>query len=156
MSIAIKRFFFILIIILSNATVSFSQTNLRNKELSNFIASSFTDYRIGSGISFIIFQKVKSNKIKIVQIISSNSSSKKILDSLFSIDNTAIFFIKLKKGNYCLPIIHNNTDSGDTETSFWPTDTLINLLGFDNRTTQLPDKTILLRSIVFNLTAPVR
>jgi hypothetical protein len=145
----------IVVLLISTYNNSFSQTNQRNKELSYFIASSFTDYRIGSGISFVIFQKVKTNKINIIQIISSNSNSKKILDSLFSLDNTANYFIKLKKGNYCLPIIHNNTNSDENETSFWPTDTRINILGFDNRKTQLPDKTILLRTIVFNLTARI-
>ena len=132
-----------------------SQTNLRNKELSNFIASSFTDYKIGSGFCFVLFQKNKSNKIKIVQIISSNSNTKKILDSLFSLQYTAHYFVKLKKGNYCLPIIHNNTDNEENETSFWPPETRRNIFGFDNRTTQLLDKTILLRTILFNLTAPV-
>ncbi len=153
MSVAIKRFFLLLTIILSNAIVSFSQTNQRNKELFHFIHGTINDYRLGSGFSFVVFKKIKNN-IEIIQIASSNSISKHLLDSLFNLSNTSIYFEKLKKGNYCLPIIQNAAN--DNYDLIWANNSFSNIIGFDWPRFKLPENCFLLSPIVFNLTAPVR
>jgi len=143
----------VLIFLLSTANLCSSQTNVRNKELFQFIHSTINDYKIGSGFSFVVFSKVKNN-INILQITSSNSYSKYLLDSLFKLSNTSIYFDKLKKGTYCLPIIQNAA-KGDDEL-IWDNNSFSNIIGFDWPRFKLPENCFLLNPIVLNLTAPVR
>lgn len=130
-----------------------SQTNFRNKELFQFIHSTINDYKIGSGFSFVVFSKVKNN-INNIQIASSNSYSKYLLDSLFSLSIIPNYFTKLKKGTYCLPIIQNAA-KGDDEL-IWINNSFSNIIGFDWPRFKLPENCFLLNPIVLNLTALVR
>jgi hypothetical protein len=67
---------------------------------------------------------------------------------------TSMYFDKLKKGTYCLPIIQNAA-KGDDEL-IWDNNSFSNIIGFDWPRFKLPENCFLLNPIVLNLTAPVR
>lgn len=146
----LKNLLFIILITLPFNHAS-TQTNLRNKELFYFIHGSMNDYSIGSSFSFVVFKKIKNN-IEIHQIASSNSFSKYLLDSLFKLPKTSTYFQKLKKGNYCLPIIQN---AEKDDNLIWVNNSFSNIIGFDWPRFKLPENCILMSPIVLNLTAPV-
>ena len=142
----------IVVLLTSTYNNSFSQTNQQNKELFHYIHGIINDYRFGSGFSFVVFKKIKNN-VAIIQIESSNSISKHLLDSIFGLKNTAIHFKKLKKGTYCLPIIQNAAN--DNYDLIWANNRFTNIIGFDWPRFKLPENTFLLSPIVLNLTAPI-
>ena len=143
----------IVLLLISNYNNTFSQTNQRNKELFHYIHGIINDYKFGSGFNFVVLKKIKNN-ITIIQIESSNSKSKNLIDSIFGLKNTAIHFNKFKKGTYCLPIIQNAAN--DHYDLIWDNNSFTNIIGFDWPRFKLPENCILLSPIVLNLTSPVR
>jgi hypothetical protein len=131
----------------------YGQSNQLDMKLCAPIGQTLSNYSIGSGFSFVVFKKQKKNTIEIIQIVSSNTITKHLLDSLFSLPGIEVYFSKLKKGNYCLPIIQNMYTSDIV--LIWPNNTSSNIALFD-RHLILPENAMMLRPYVIHLEGPVK
>lgn len=109
------------------------------------ISTALVEYSIGSGLTLILLDKFKKNKVTIIQIHSTNSKTDGILKDIFRENNFDSVFINLKRGKYCLPIMQcmytkkqelNWTNNG------------VGDIGYFVKLFMIPDKTILLNPIV--------
>lgn len=109
----LKKQFSIILFFLNFLNVAFKEVNAQNKLKSNSFDSLFlnklskelSNYESGSAISFLNIN-IDDKKVEVKGVFSSNSNSKKIIDSFFKSNKIFVSDNRKKaKGNYIVPII---------------------------------------------------
>lgn len=109
------------------------------------ISESLAGYSNGSSFTFILLHKAKKNRVRILDIHSTNSETNNKLHKLFENNNIDSIFIKFKKGYYCLPIFqcYYNIENE----LVWSNNNIENIRYFLNQF-KISDNTILLNPVV--------
>jgi hypothetical protein len=148
-----KTILLFLIIGALTVTIAFGQNKNVDTMYLSPLTEALTDHTIGTAFSLILFQKTKANSIRVIQIISTNTRAKKVIDNLFYSLNLDLIFEKLNKGNYCYPIFIA-AETND-EVPIWDNNSYENISLF-SKDFKIPNYTILLKPYILLTSPPIR
>lgn len=111
------------------------------------------DHTVGSGFSVVVFS-VKKGVYKVLSVTSSNSRTKRIIDSAVAINSSGFRLTEEADGYYALPIVQAAYDESKDELN-WNNSSYWNMAGF-GKEFRVPAKTVFLKPLMTVSSLPIK